>query len=241
MLRRPPGGKMGGDPEPSACLTWRLCRRMISRIPGSTFVTRIAGTRAGLAEQKAQRLTAFLSNASPEQSQYPCPGQATRRRDPTSGNSTQLTRLRHQTFSAIIVNRTARPYPSSGAHPGTLQWSAGHCLRSSCPPFSRRRTAPTQKAPDASQDDKKTCYPNTLHPRDLPLERVWQLLPAPHALLLHLSDSAVLCPRYSAAACTQLGSPGCHHGASLCTGLRGVPHLARSDTVRTGPERGRPQ
>ena len=47
---------------------------------------------------------------------------------------------------------------------------------SSCPPFSRRRTAPTQKEPDASQDDKKTCHPNTLHPRDLPLERIWQLL-----------------------------------------------------------------
>jgi len=31
--------------------------------------------------------------------------------------------------------------------------------RRRCPPFSRRRTVPCQKAPGASQDDKKTCNP----------------------------------------------------------------------------------
>ena len=48
---------------------------------------------------------------------------------------------------------------------------------SRCPVFSRRRTAPSQKEPGASQDDEKACHPITLYPRDFPLERIWQLLP----------------------------------------------------------------
>jgi len=43
---------------------------------------------------------------------------------------------------------------------------------SRCPVLSRRRTVPCQKDLGASQDDEKPCHPNTLHPRDFPLERI---------------------------------------------------------------------
>jgi len=61
-----------------------------------------------------------------------------------------------------IVNSAALPHPPSGAHPGALQWSAGRCLRSGCPVFSRRRTVPCQKDPGASQDDEKPRHPNSI-------------------------------------------------------------------------------